>query len=64
MELVGELYRRQHGRLAASLVRRLGPHRLDWAEELAQDALLRALETWPLSSLQISRLPHAPTCER
>jgi RNA polymerase sigma-70 factor (ECF subfamily) len=25
----------------------LGAHRLDWAEELAQEALLRALETWP-----------------
>ncbi len=47
MDLVGELYQRQYGRLVASLVRRFGAHRLDWAEELAQDALLRALETWP-----------------
>jgi RNA polymerase sigma-70 factor, ECF subfamily len=47
MELVGELYQRQYGRLVAALVRLLGAHRLDWAEELAQDALLRALETWP-----------------
>ncbi len=47
MELVGELYQRQYGRLVAVLVRMLGAHRLDEAEELAQDALLRALETWP-----------------
>ena len=49
MELIGELYRRQYGRLVASLVRLLGggAHRLDWAEEFAQDALVRALETWP-----------------
>ena len=47
MKLVGELHERQYGRLVASLVRMLGAHRLDWAEELAQEALLRALETWP-----------------
>ncbi len=38
MDLFGELYQRQYGRLVASLVRRFGAHRLDWAEELAQDA--------------------------
>ena len=47
MKLVGELHERQYGRLVAALVRMLGAHRLDWAEELAQEALLRALETWP-----------------
>jgi RNA polymerase sigma-70 factor (ECF subfamily) len=47
MKLVGELHERQYGRLVASLVRMLGTRRLDWAEELAQEALLRALETWP-----------------
>lgn len=48
-ELVGELYERHYGRLVGTLVRMLGggAHRLDWAEELAQEALLRALETWP-----------------
>jgi RNA polymerase sigma-70 factor (ECF subfamily) len=47
MTLVGELHERQYGRLVATLVRMLGAHRLDWAEEIAQEALLRALETWP-----------------
>jgi len=47
MQLVGELYERQYGRLVAALVRMLGAARLDWAEEFAQGALLRALEVWP-----------------
>lgn len=47
MQLVGELYERQYGRVVAALVRMLGAARLDWAEEFAQDALLRALEVWP-----------------
>jgi len=47
MQLVGELYERQYGRLVAALVRMLGAARLDWAEEFAQEALLRALEVWP-----------------
>ena len=39
------MYREEHGRLTAALVRSLG----DWdlAEELVQDALVAALEHWP-----------------
>ena len=51
MELVDHLFRREHGRIIATLVRVLGPRNLDLAEEAAQDALLRALELWPCSGL-------------
>lgn len=45
--VVDGLFRRSAGRLVAVLAARLGPARLDLAEEAVQDALLRALETWP-----------------
>jgi RNA polymerase sigma-70 factor (ECF subfamily) len=35
------------GRIVATLVRVLGPARLDLAEEALQDAIVRALENWP-----------------
>src|SRR5438132_6865298 len=42
---VARVYREEHGRLTAALVRSLG----DWdlAEELVQDAIVAALEHWP-----------------
>jgi RNA polymerase sigma-70 factor (ECF subfamily) len=33
--------------MVSALARRLGPDRLELAEEVVQDALVRALETWP-----------------
>jgi predicted RNA polymerase sigma factor len=45
--VVGELFRRSAGRITATLARALGPARLDVAEEAVQDALVRALRTWP-----------------
>lgn len=51
MELVDHLFRREHGRIIATLVRLFGPRNLDLAEEVAQDALVRALETWPFSGV-------------
>lgn len=45
--LVDHLFRRSAGRMIAVLTRVLGPSRLDLAEEVVQDALVRALETWP-----------------
>jgi RNA polymerase sigma-70 factor (ECF subfamily) len=46
-ELVEHLFRRQSGRMTAALVRILGPRHLQLAEDVVQDALLRALEQWP-----------------
>lgn len=45
--LVESLFRRSAGRITALLAARLGPARLDVAEEAVQDALLKALQTWP-----------------
>jgi len=44
--LVDHLFRHSAGRMVAVLARRLGADRLDLAEEVVQDALLRALQTW------------------
>ncbi len=45
--LVEHLFRHSAGRMVSSLARRLGSARLDLAEEAVQDALVRALHTWP-----------------
>ena len=54
--LVDHLFRRQSGRLTASLVRSFGPARLDLAEEVVQEALIRALKRWPFHGV-----PDEPT---
>jgi RNA polymerase sigma-70 factor (ECF subfamily) len=41
-------FRHESGRLVAALVRVFGPHNLALAEDVAQDALVRALEVWKL----------------
>jgi RNA polymerase sigma-70 factor, ECF subfamily len=46
-ELVEHLFRRQSARMVAALIRILGPRHLQLAEDVVQDALLRALEQWP-----------------
>jgi RNA polymerase sigma-70 factor (ECF subfamily) len=45
--LVDHLFRHSAGRMVAILARRLGADRLDLAQEVVQEALLRALATWP-----------------
>jgi len=49
--LVAHLFRRSAGRLVASLTAVFGPHRLDLAEEVVQDALLKALQVWPFQGV-------------
>ena len=39
-------FRREAGRMAATLTRILGVHNLDLAEDVVQDAFCRALEVW------------------
>src|SRR5437763_1707318 len=46
-ELVDHLFRQQSGRMVAALVRIFGPRHLQLAEDVVQDALLRALSQWP-----------------
>lgn len=45
--LLEHLFRHQAGRMVAHLTRLLGPAYLDLAEETVQEAMLRALQTWP-----------------
>lgn len=45
--LVDHLFHHAAGQMVSAIARLLGPSRLDLAEEVVQDALLRALETWP-----------------
>jgi RNA polymerase sigma-70 factor (ECF subfamily) len=45
--LLEHLFRRQAGRMVAHLTRVLGPSNLDLAEETVQEAMLRALQSWP-----------------
>jgi RNA polymerase sigma-70 factor (ECF subfamily) len=44
-------FRHESGRLVAALVRVFGPHNLALAEDVAQDALIRALEVWKLHGI-------------
>ncbi len=46
METEAHLFRREWGRIVASLTRIFGVHNLALAEDVAQDALCRALELW------------------
>lgn len=45
--LVEHFFRREYGRLVALLTRRLGPARLELAEDAVQSALVRAMQAWP-----------------
>ena len=45
--LLEHLFRHQAGRMVAHLARLLGPAHLDLAEETVQEAMVRALQTWP-----------------
>lgn len=45
--LLEHLFRHSAGRMVAHLARLLGPAHLDLAEETVQEAMLKALQTWP-----------------
>lgn len=45
--LLEHLFRRQAGRMVAHFTRLLGPAHLNFAEDAVQEAMLRALQTWP-----------------
>ncbi len=46
---ISEIVRAEHGRVVATLIRRLGD--IDLAEDAAADALVTALERWPVDGL-------------
>jgi RNA polymerase sigma-70 factor (ECF subfamily) len=45
--MLEHLFRHQSGRILARLTRLLGPAHLELAEEAVQEAMVRALQTWP-----------------
>ena len=45
--LVDHLFRHQFGRMIATLTRIFGPRHIDLAEDVAQEALVKALQQWP-----------------
>lgn len=49
--LLEHLFRHQAGRMVARLTRLLGPAQLDLAEETVQQAMLRALQSWPYQGM-------------
>jgi RNA polymerase sigma-70 factor (ECF subfamily) len=46
-EIADDLFRRESARLVAMLVGQFGTHRLELAEDVVQESLVRALQTWP-----------------
>lgn len=49
--MLDHLFRREAGRMVAHLTRILGPARLSLAEEAVQEAMLRALRSWPYDGI-------------
>ena len=50
-QLVAHLLRHQSGRIVATLARVLGARHLDLAEDVVQDALVKALQQWPFKGI-------------
>ncbi len=46
-DITADLFRRESARLVAMLAGQFGTHRLQLAEDVVQEALVRALQTWP-----------------
>src|SRR5882762_4314196 len=49
--LIDHLFRHQAGQMVATLTRIFGPAHLGLAEDVVQDALLRALRHWPFQGV-------------
>ena len=49
--LVDHLFRRRAGQMVAALTRILGPAHLDLAEDVVQEALVKALRVWPFQGV-------------
>ena len=49
--LVDHLFRREAGRLVSILTRHFGVRNLHLAEDVIQDALMRAMQTWPFTGV-------------
>ena len=52
--IVEHLFRQQAGRLTARLTRVLGPSYITLAEDAVQEAMIRALRTWPFDGVPVN----------
>src|SRR5688572_2604818 len=50
-QLVGHLFRHESGKMAAVLTRIVGIQNLDLAQDLVQDTLLKAINTWKIKGI-------------
>lgn len=50
-KILGHLFRHEAGKMAAVLTRYLGAEHFEVAQDLVQDTLLKAMETWPFHSI-------------
>ena len=50
-QLVEHFFRHEYGKLVAMLSCRVGVHYIEDVEDAVQSALMKALETWPMSGL-------------
>src|SRR5688500_6306653 len=50
-KLVGHLFRQEAGEMAAVLTRLLGFENLEQAEDIVQDALIKALSVWKIKGI-------------
>src|SRR5947199_498275 len=50
-QLVEHFFRHETGRLHGALIRLLGVHNISLAEDIAQEALLRAMHSWSMGGV-------------
>lgn len=50
-QLVGHLFRHESGKMAAVLTRIVGLQNLELAQDLVQDTLLKAINTWKIKGI-------------
>jgi RNA polymerase sigma factor (sigma-70 family) len=50
-ETLDHLFRRQSGQIVAYLTRIFGPGKIDFAENIVQEALLKATQVWPIQGI-------------
>lgn len=51
VDSLDHVFRHEYGRLVAALTRVFGPDRLDLVEDVVQDALLKAMRSWPFAGV-------------
>ncbi|HRH61046.1 MAG TPA: sigma factor, partial [Chitinophagaceae bacterium] len=50
-EMVDHLFRHESGKMVAVLTRIFGIHNLQMAEDVVQEAFLKAAQTWPFNAM-------------